>query len=256
MSNHLVNQLFDAYQTHTAVSFLNPEHAIDEVKGYQLQAQLVEKLATAHESHVRGYKVSMTSAETQAYANTHEPAYGTLLSHVFKDSQAHISLSNLFAPLIEPELVFVLTEDLSASPTIEEIVAASRIAPAIEIPDARYIDWFPNFTLGDLLADNTATGLLVIGTPISNVSVDTLGDITMTLKYNGEVTHTGHSTAVLGHPAKAVQWLAQKLSTHDKHLTKGMVISSGTFITPIPAQPGSYHIDYSGIGEVQATIEP
>lgn len=254
-AQQLADQVFQAYDTQQPIPFLNPEADVDEVLGYQTQDALIDKLKAHNHTEVAGYKVSMTSAETQAYANTHEPAYGTLLKTVLKEDGATVQLDKLFAPLIEPELVFVITEDLPAEPNVDDVLNNSQLAPAIEVPDARYEDWFPNFTLGDLLADNTATGLVVVGESVAQLDYETLGNVTMSLKYNGEEIKTGVASEVLGNPVKAVQWLSQKLASHGKALKKGDVISSGTFIPPIKAEQGTYTVDYQGVGSVTVTFE-
>lgn len=253
-AHQLAEQVFRAYASQQPIPFLNPEAAVDEVLGYQTQDALIDKLKSHNQTDIAGYKVSMTSAETQAYANTHEPAYGTLLQTVLKQDGATVSLDQLFAPLIEPELVFVITEDLPAEPSVEDVLNHSQLAPAIEVPDARYQDWFPNFTLGDLLADNTATGLVVVGEPVAQLDYEQLGQVTMSLKYNDEEIKTGVASEVLGNPAKAVQWLSQKLASHGKALKKGDVISSGTFIPPIKAEKGTYTVDYANVGRVTVTF--
>lgn len=46
----------------------------------------------------------MTSAATQAIANTNEPAYGTILSTQVVEGGNSISLSTLFDPLLELNL--------------------------------------------------------------------------------------------------------------------------------------------------------
>lgn len=251
----LAEKVFQAYKTQQPIPFLNPKENVDEVLGYQTQDALIEQLKAHNNTDVAGYKVSMTSAETQAYANTHEPAYGTLLKTVIQQSGATVKLDNLFAPLIEPELVFVITEDLPSNPSIEDVLNHSQLAPAIEVPDARYQDWFPNFTLGDLLADNTATGLVVVGEPVAQLNYDKLGAVTMSLTHNGAEVKTGVASEVLGNPVKSVQWLSQKLASHGKSLKQGDVISSGTFITPIKAEQGTYTVDYQHVGQVTVTFE-
>ncbi|UXR78308.1 MULTISPECIES: fumarylacetoacetate hydrolase family protein [unclassified Staphylococcus] len=251
----LAEKVFQAYQSQQPIPFLNPEENVDEVLGYQTQDALIEQLKAHNNTDVAGYKVSMTSAETQAYANTHEPAYGTLLKTVIQQNDATVQLNHLFAPLIEPELVFVITEDLPSNPSVEDVLNHSQLAPAIEVPDARYQDWFPNFTLGDLLADNTATGLVVVGEPVPPLDYDSLGQVTMSLKHNGTEVKTGVASEVLGNPVKSVQWLSQKLASHGKSLKKGDVISSGTFIPPIKAEQGTYTVDYQHVGRVTVTFE-
>ena len=49
----------------------------------------------------------MTSATTQAIANTNEPAYGTILSDKIVNNSDSVSLSSLFSPLLEPEIMFI-----------------------------------------------------------------------------------------------------------------------------------------------------
>ncbi|MBI5975046.1 2-keto-4-pentenoate hydratase [Staphylococcus canis] len=253
--SQLATKIFKAYETKEPIPFLNPSEDIDEHKGYAIQNLLVKQLQDFYKASVKGYKVSMTSEETQAYANTHEPAYGTLFETSFYQSGDTLKLDQFFAPLIEPELAFIVTEDLPENPTEADILNHTQLAPAIEVPDARYIDWFPNFTLGDILADNTATGGVVLGETIPQLDYDTLKDVEMTLTFNGEVQKTGKATEVLGHPVKAVQWLAQKLVSHQKSLKKGDIISSGTFIPPIKAERGTFSVEYSNVGTVSVTFE-
>ncbi|QLK86900.1 2-keto-4-pentenoate hydratase [Staphylococcus sp. 17KM0847] len=251
----LTNQVYQAYNTKQAIPFLNPQAEVDEKLGYKIQDALIDRLKSTYSTEVGGYKVSMTSAETQAYANTHEPAYGTLLKNVLKSSGDTVKRNNLFAPLIEPELVFILTADLPAEASTEDILNNTQLAPAIEIPDARYMDWFPNFTLGDLLADNTATGLVVVGEPIAQLTYEQLEQVTMVLKHDHQEIKTGVASEVLGNPVKAVQWLNDKLTSHGKSLKRGDVISSGTFIPPIKAEQGTYSVSYHNVGTVSVTFE-
>jgi 2-keto-4-pentenoate hydratase len=60
---------------------------------------------------------------------------------------------------------------------------------------------------------------------------------------------------VLGHPAKAVAWLAQKLAERDRGLSAGMVVMTGT-LTPItPIATGSTYIgQFSTLGRVEKTF--
>ncbi|MHA6253193.1 2-keto-4-pentenoate hydratase [Oceanobacillus sp. CAU 1775] len=194
------------------------------------------------------------TTNSQAIANTNEPAYGTLLTSNVLQTGSTVSLGSLFSPLIEPEIMFLLTEDLSPGADELEILQKSKIAAGIEIPDARYIDWFPNFSLADLLCDNTATGLIVVSNPISVPTLQEFETIEMELYHNGEKISEGVSSAVLGNPVLAVKWLSQKLADNNKTLKKGMVISSGTFISPLPAKEGTYKVTYSDVGEAEVTF--
>lgn len=247
--------LHKAYQTKKPIEFISNQYSLDEATSYAVQDELIKRRCKSEKLEVAGYKISMTSAETQAIANTHEPAYGTLLTNNIVKSGDGVRLSSLFDPLIEPEIMFILEEDLSPEASEGEIISKSRLAAGIEIPDARYIDWFPNFSLTDLLCDNTATGLIVVSESIAPLSIADLMGIKMELFHNGEKISDGDSSAVLGNPVTAVAWLSEKLASKGKVLKKGMTISSGTFISPIRAEKGTYKVSYSQIGEVEITLK-
>ncbi|MDU1490285.1 MAG: 2-keto-4-pentenoate hydratase, partial [Staphylococcus epidermidis] len=146
--------LFKAYRYKKPIDFISENYQLNEEEAYHVQEELIDQLTFKDRSTVTGYKVSM---------NTNEPAYGTLLSNQIVNDGASVSLSELFSPLLEPEIIFIVQEDLPYDADLETIRYHTRIAPGIEIPDARYKNWFPNFTLSDLISDNTATGLVVVG---------------------------------------------------------------------------------------------
>lgn len=249
--NEVVSKILNAYQTQQPIEFIRKSYTLDEETSYVIQDELIKRKCELEDAEIAGYKISMTSAETQAIAGTHEPAYGTLLTNNIVKSAEPVSLSSLFTPLIEPEIMFVLTEDLSPQANEEEIISKSKIAAGIEIPDARYIDWFPNFSLADLLCDNTATGLVVLSNPIAPLSIQNLANVKMELFHNDEKISEGFSSEVLGNPVSAVAWLSRKLAEKNKSLKKGMIISSGTFISPLRAEKGTYKVRYSDVGEVE-----
>ncbi|MFD1412714.1 2-keto-4-pentenoate hydratase [Oceanobacillus jeddahense] len=249
----ILTHIETAYRTRQPVSFIRENYTISEEEAYQVQHAFIKKRVQEGEA-VAGYKISMTSKETQAIADTNEPAYGTILTSQVLQGDSEYALSNLFSPLIEPELMFFINEDISGDADTQEIIEKSSVAPGIEIPDARYIDWFPNFSLIDLLSDNTATGKIVVGNPVPAPSLEKLEAIELDLKFNGTTTHTGSADAVLGNPVYAVKWLVRKLAEHDQYLQKGMVVSSGTFISPFKAEAGEYLASYSNIGSVNIAL--
>ncbi|WP_040227290.1 2-keto-4-pentenoate hydratase [Bhargavaea cecembensis] len=247
----IAKQIEKAYETRKPIDFIRHQYSLREDEAYKVQDEWVRRWCGIGRDRIIGYKISMTSPETQAIAGTDEPAYGTLLnSHIVK-SGATVHLSALFEPLIEPEIMFILQEDLSPEASAEEILSKSKIAPGIEIPDARYKNWYPNFSLADLICDNTATGLVALSEPVDPPPLEKMADIGMELYKDDKLINRGNSSAVLGNPATAVVWLSKKLAEHERMLEKDMVISSGTFLSPIPATPGIYKALYPGVGRVE-----
>lgn len=250
----VINHLQKAHRTKEPVPFIREHFKLTEEQAYQVQETFIDNEILEKDVHIAGYKVSMTSKDTQAIANTNEPAYGTLLSNHTLSSGTNLALSELFQPLLEPELIFIVNEDLPLNANETEIIQKTSIAAGIEIPDARYIDWFPNFSLVDLLSDNTATGRVIVSEAQPMPTLEQLAEIPLELYHNGIKIKEGSSSAVLGNPVNAVTWLSQKLALRGANLTKGMVISSGTFIPPIPLEPGKYEAVYGGIGKAEITI--
>jgi len=248
----IADKLQEARDRFEPVPFLRGHYTLSETEAYAVQDELIRRAAG---DSITGYKVSMTSAETQAIADTDEPAYGTLLRSHVRESGARIQLSSLFSPLIEPEILFILTDDLTPGADTAEILAKSRLSAGIEIPDARYKDWFPNFSLADLISDNTATGLVVASSPVEPPSLDEISRVKMDLFLDGKKIGTGHASAVLGNPVSAVKWLSAKLAGKNRTLKKGMIVSSGTFVSPLIAKEGHWEARFQSIGNVSVTIE-
>ena len=251
----VADKIFKAHQSKKPIHFIREQYTLDEATSYAIQDEVISRKCADGKDEIAGYKISMTSAETQAIANTYEPAYGTILKSNVKSNNETISLSNLFAPLIEVEMMFILQENFSMGAKETEIIEKTAVAPGIEIPDARYIDWFPNFTLADLLCDNTATGLVALADPIETLSINNITEISVDLIHNNEKIDAGVASAVLGNPIKAVKWLSEKLASKNKQLKKGMIISSGTFTTPIPVKEGAYKATFSELGEIKVTFQ-
>ena len=51
-----------------------------------------------------------------------------------------------------------------------------------------------------------------------------------------------------------VKWLNKKLHSHGKSLKRGQFISSGTFISPLNLEEGTYTADYDRVGSVTVKV--
>jgi 2-keto-4-pentenoate hydratase len=250
----ITETLMTSYNTSTPIDFIRNSYNLDETASYDVQDEFIRKKCETYGEEIKGYKISMTSPETQALADTDEPAFGTLTTSSIAENQATLPLKEMNAPLVEPELIFVLTDDLTAGATEEEILSKSKIAPGLEVPDSRYKDWFPDFELMDLICDNGVTGKVVVAEPVDAPSFKDLAKVQMKLFHNGEKIEEGVASAVLENPASSVAWLVKKLAQRNKTVKKGMIISSGTFISPIPVKEGTYKAAYTGMGEVEISF--
>src|SRR5262249_10940044 len=141
-----------------------------------------------------------------------EAILGYLLDVYLLREPAAVRTAELIHPRLEPELAFLMGERVQGpGVTTPQVLAATRaVVPAIEVIDSRYRDF--KFRLADVVADNCSASRVVLGNAeVSPAGID-LRLQGMVLEKNGALVDTGSGAAVLGHPASAVAWLANKLA--------------------------------------------
>ena len=244
--------LFAAYETGQPIPKTDFDEVNDKSTAYSIQERVLSKKAALNKDSHIGYKISLTSAETQKMFSSETPLYGAFTAtNVVEES---IELDKMISPLIELELVFIVKEELSTEDSLESILQKTLVAPGLEIPDSRFSDWFPKISLYQVIADSAVAGKVVIGKRTAQPSFNQLTNIKGTLKFNGEIIASGNSEEVLGNPVNAVKWLVDELASHGQTLKKGAIISSGTFILPKVLQKGKYEAEFKGIGEVVLNV--
>jgi 2-keto-4-pentenoate hydratase len=253
----LASEFYRAYKEKKNIEFLsNREIFIDVPTAYKLQELVTNLKIHDNQEEIIGYKISMTSEEMRKLGKSTEPAYGTFTS--LSLSNGTIQMDPKYQYLLEPELIFELTDDLSLGAGAEEIVQKSKIAAGIEIPTGRYANWFPpskTHTVADTISDNTFAGYIVSGKSISIPEKIDWMNIKGTLYFNDDKIDEGYSSGVMGNPVNAVCWLSGKLAEQGKTLKKGMMISSGTFTNPIVLEKGVYRVVYDVVGELSVKVE-
>jgi len=248
----LAEMLLKAEQTRNPIAPLTETDAgitVDEA--YRIQLQVIEMKKTSGQVVV-GKKIGLTSLAMQAMLGVKEPDYGHVLNGMVVMEGEKIPTEELIAPRIEGEIAFVLKEDLKGpGVTLTDVLRSSEGGtPALEIIDSRIKDW--KIKLPDTVADNASSARIVLGgvlTPPYSLDLRTVG---MVLEKNGEVQATAAGAAVLGHPAQAVAWLANKLSAYGIILRKGEVILSGALTAAIPVAAGDFfRADFGPLGNVK-----
>jgi 2-keto-4-pentenoate hydratase len=227
----------------------DPDISLDEA--YRIQLRIIEVKKSTGQVVV-GKKIGLTSLAMQAMLGVREPDYGHILNGMVVMEGEKIPAADLLQPRIEGELAFILKEDLRGPGIImtDVLRCSEGIIPALEIIDSRIRDW--KIKLPDTVADNASSAHIVPGakiTPILGLDLRTVG---MVLEKNGEVAATAAGAAVLGHPAQAVAWLANKLAVYGISLRKGEVILSGSLTAAIPVVAGDFiRADFGALGDVK-----
>lgn len=250
----LARRLLEARRSGRPIELLSEDGQFSEEFAYSVQELVVEGICADGRDRPAGYKIAMTSPETMALARASQPAYGVLTRSMVLPSPAELGAADLYQGRIEAELVFRVESDLPPEAEAEEIVASSLVAAGLELPSARYRDWFGRMPVPDLVGDNTAAGRLVVGTAwVAAADLD-LAAIGMRLRHDGVVVQIGLSSAVLGSPALALAWLREALARRRRKLRRGDLVSSGTFGMPLPIQPGRWDAEFDGVGTVRAVF--
>jgi 2-keto-4-pentenoate hydratase len=227
---------------------------IDVVDAYKIQQANVA-VRTDAGAMIRGHKVGLSSRAMQEMMGVNEPDYGHLLDDMFVFESFEQKVQPYCAPRVEVEVGFVLGQTLSGPGcSVADVLRATEfVMPCIEIIDSRIRDW--NITLVDTIADNASSAGIVMGgtcTPPDRLDLRTVGAV---LRRNGEIIDTGSSGAVLGNPATAVAWLANKVALFGVKLEAGHVILPGSCTRAHDVVAGDHiRADFDLLGQVQVSF--
>lgn len=150
--------------------------------GYVVQELVTDKKIMEKGEQIRGYKICLTSLETQGWFEAKEPAFGALTDSNI--SNGTIILDEMSEPLIETELMFHIEEDIPCLVSDKDLLDRVSAAAGIEVPDSRFTDWFPKLSLGTNVADNAVAGKILPAPEGKKLSYEELGDIDLTLFIN------------------------------------------------------------------------
>lgn len=227
---------------------LYPELTIDDA--YLVQEELVrQKLEEG--KRIVGPKMGITSEAKMKQMNVDDPIYGYVFDNMLVNEGESISIDDYIHPKVEPEIAFILSRDLEGPNVtqLDVLRATEYVLPAIEIIDSRYENF--DFTLPDVIADNTSAAGAVFGTQLKrpdNLELDVVG---VTVSINGKIQALGAGAAVLEHPANSVARLANMLSKKGEKVKAGQPILTGGITEAVKLSRGDYvSVKYGGLGEV------
>lgn len=248
----VVEDLVVAEREHKAIDPFTDAHPdFDMEAAYEAQRLSVQAKVAAGDPVV-GAKLGLTSRAKQVAMNVSDPLYGKVTRSMLAPFGEPIELSELIQPRVEPEIAFLLGEDLDGAATVTEVLAATEaVFAAVDVLDSRYREY--RFTLADVVADNCSAGKFLLGPralpPTELPDLRLLGCV---LRSDGEVVATAAGAAVMGHPAASVAWLVQRLAKRGESLPAGSLVFSGGLTAPVPLRAGhSVTAEFDGLGTVE-----
>ena len=196
-------------------------------EAYRIQQANVERRLKRGE-HVVGHKIGLTARAMQEMFGVNEPDYGHLLDTMLHDERVPLDLGTLIDPQIEIEPAFVLGSKLQGPNVgVADVLAATEyVCVCFEVIDSRIIDW--RVRLQDTVADNGSSARVVLGAFKADPNALELDNLETELELDGIVRETGNTSAILGHPANGIAWLANRISEFGLTLDAGHVVLPGT----------------------------
>jgi len=235
----LAERLDDAVQSVSLVSQLTLSGPLDLAAAYRVQ-RLGIGLRAARGDRLIGMKMGLTSRAKMAQVGVHEPIYAHLTETMRVADGAVLVCDEMGHPRAEPEVAFLLGEDLSGpTDAAGAMKAVTGLAAAIEVIDSRYRDF--KFALADVVADNASSCRFAIGewvAPQSLAEGPGLANLDVQLVIDGEVAHAASTAAILGDPAESLAFLANMLADVGESLKVGMVVLAGAATPAVHLQPG------------------
>ena len=236
--SELAERLITAATDRVATTPLTDDYPdLDVATAYTIQDAVVSARRRAG-FDVVGAKLGLTSAAKQQQMNVSEPLYGWLTHDMQIDTAEVLVCDDFIQPRCEPEVAFLLGEDLEGPGiTAARVLAATDLLfPAVDVLDSRFAGY--SFKLPDVVADNSSCAGFVLG----GQGIDPSGfDLRLTgcvFEKNGELLATASGAAVLGHPAASVAWLIRKLAERGQGLEAGHIVLSGSMTEAIAVTPG------------------
>ncbi len=248
----LGDELFSALRERRTIAPLTSrETAIDIDDAYRVSLRFLDRRCASGE-RVIGKKIGVTSKAVQDMLGVHQPDFGFLLDSMRVDDGSIVSLerARLIQPRAEGEIAFVLKKDLKGPGVNEDQVldATDYVCPCFEIVDSRIQDW--KIKIQDTVADNASCGVFVLGADRVKPQALDLAAVKMDIHKNGAPVASGLGSAVQGHPATAVAWLANTLGRFGIPFLAGEMILSGSLAPLLPIVAGDrFHMTLAGIGE-------
>ena len=249
----LADALWDAEQTHNYVSPLTERYAdISAEDAYRVQ-QVVLDRKLAGGKRIVGKKVGLTSAAMQQMLGIDQPDYGMIFEDMVFEDGVELSVSALHQPRVEPEITFYLKSTLRGpGVSVDDVLEATDyVVASLEVVGSRIADW--KIKLADTIADNASHMAAVVGKQRIQVGGLDLVNEGLVFQKNGEELSRGTGAAVLGNPANAVAWCANKLGEYGVSLNEGELVMPGALVGMTPVQAGdTITATFDNVGVVSA----
>jgi 2-keto-4-pentenoate hydratase len=237
----LAAALETAWNERAAVEPFTETGALTTVEDAYAVQQAWTAIRTSSGDRILGHKVGFTAKAMQELFGITEPDYGGLLaSRKFSVENGRVEVPHaiLLQPKLEGEIAFHLGKPLRGpGVTMEDVLdATTELAVSAEIVDSRIADW--RIKIVDTIADNASFGAFAVGPWDESLRDADFPNIRMLVRRGEEVVLEGTGDVVLGHPARSVAWLVNRMAAFGVTLEAGSIVLSGSLGGAVDARQG------------------
>ena len=247
--------LRDARESRTPIDPIATRFGIAGLDAAYAVSELNTAARIADGRRIVGKKIGLTSVAVQQQLRVDQPDFGVLFDDMEYLDGDEVPLSRLMQPKIEAEVAFVVGRDMAdEAPSYGQVLSALACAlPALESVDSAISGWL--IVVEDTVADNASCGLYVLGNQPVSLGGISIGELGMSMTRDGKTVSTGTGAACLGHPLRAVYWLACMMARRGQMLREGDVILSGALGPMVPVGAGdTIHAQIGALGSVSCLI--
>jgi len=236
--NHaaLADALHRARKERREVEALTDRWDVTLDDAYAVQEQGI-RLREADGETVIGGKLGFTSEAMRKAMGVEQPNYGWLtLPMLLADGV--VDLDAFIHPKVEPEITFLLDDDLGPDADADDVLGATAgVTASLEVVDSRYRDFV--FRAQDNIADDSSAAAFVLGGSLVKARETELAHVGVVMTVDGDVFATAAGAAVMPDPASAVAWMARAgHAAGVRGLRRGDIVLSGGLTAPVTLRPG------------------
>ena len=208
---------------------------------YKIQQRNIERFRSI--TQVAGWKLGATTRATRDIFNTENVYFGPIfkngLIHL-KDSQGiatSVTLPKLFNVNGEPEVCFLLSEKVErihnpvTADSVDELIESVSIG--LEMPDS-FVDNIPAHGLPTLIADQCASGALIVGRPLPISAFNRSKDYNVIVSTPDGSLTAGSVASIINNPFGALAEFINSARSLGVELRKGQYVATGGCAPCVP----------------------
>lgn len=231
-----------------------PERPASIAEAAEAQAALFR---LSEPGHPAGFKIAATSARMQTYIGLDGPAAGFMTREGLQASGSTLAFGRFLRPGVECEIAVLLARALPSGPCTQEQAAEAvgAVMAGIELVENRYED-LAGFGAAAMVADQMFHAAAVLGTPLTDWRGLDLGALEGVLSLNGTPVASGFGHELLGHPLRALAWLAGSAEAAAfGGLRAGQIVLLGSVCPPVwLEEPAEVEVRFPQLDPVSVSL--